>query len=173
MLSCAVALQAASPATASDCRDQDLVLDAFNVKQIRAATRCLINDEREARGRQPVAANRELRLAGERYSRLMVRERFYAHVSPGGSTVLARVRRTSYLDGGGKFLLGENLGFGVGESATPRGLIRAWMASASHRTHILNGRYRDVGVGVARGTPEAGGTDGATYSVVFGRRNAR
>lgn len=45
---------------------------------------------------------------------------------------------------------GENTAWGTGRLATPRPVVRAWMASAPHRVNILDPRYRFTGVGVVR-----------------------
>lgn len=42
----------------------------------------------------------------------------------------------------------ENLAVGL---AADQALITAWMASPDHRHNILNKRYTDIGVGIARG----------------------
>jgi uncharacterized protein YkwD len=174
VLACAMAAFAtAAPAATGDCKDQDLVLNANNAKQIRGAVRCLMNKERTKRGLVALTADKDLRVAGENYSRLMVKEHFFAHVSPGGSTVSSRVKRTAYLKHAAKWLLGENLGFGGGADATAHQLIVAWMASAVHRAHILGTEFRDVGVGIAQGLPQRGAGGGATFSVEFGHRVLR
>jgi uncharacterized protein YkwD len=101
----------------------------------------------------------------------MVAEHFSAHVSPGGSTVESRLKKTAYLGGfAGEWVVGENLGDGEDPRSTPRELMLAWMASAVHRRHILDGAYRDIGVGVVRGTPARDDGPGATYCVEFGRK---
>jgi uncharacterized protein YkwD len=170
ILTAALSLTAAAPAAAAPCPDQDLLLTASNGPKIRAAVRCLMDKERTKRGLKKLTANRELRRAGDRYSRLMVKEKFISHKSPGGSTVESRVRKTAYRLGPGKWLLGENLGWGANEGGSPASLIKAWMASPVHRVHVLDGRFRDVGIGTAVGTPVRDAAVGTTYAVEFGRR---
>ena len=41
---------------------------------------------------------------------------------------------------------GENIATGF---ATPRSVVRAWMASTGHCQNILNPQYRNVGTGVS------------------------
>jgi uncharacterized protein YkwD len=105
----------------------------------------------------------------------MVRQRFFDHVSPGGSTLLRRVRRgTGYLQSVHAFALGENIAWGSGEYATPAETMDGWMHSSGHRHNILNRRFRHVGIGVALGAPEdAQGMPAATYTVDFGFRQRR
>ena len=61
-----------------------------------------------------------------------------------------------------------NAATAAGSLATPRGAINAWMNSPEHRANILQRGYRELGVGVALGTPKAGLSGGATYTVDFG-----
>ena len=52
---------------------------------------------------------------------------------------------------------------------TPTVAVAAWMASPPHREAILSGRYRDVGIGVAMGSPVYGeGATAAIYTADFG-----
>jgi hypothetical protein len=43
------------------------------------------------------------------------------------------------------------------------------MHSGAHRSEILNGGFRDLGVGIVHGFPGCG-YQGATFTVDFGRR---
>jgi uncharacterized protein YkwD len=173
LLPLALALANAVPASAADCKDQDLQPTGTNAVQIRGALRCLTNKERSTRGKAPLTANRELRRAAEGYAKLMVAQHFSAHVSLAGSTVTSRVKKTAYLRTAARWVVGENLGDGEDPRSTPRELMVAWMASASHRRHILDGTYRDIGIGVVRGTPGRDDGPGATYCVEFGRTYKR
>ena len=102
-----------------------------------------------------------------RYARSMVRHGFFSHTSPGGATLLDRVRAVGY--GGRRVAAGEALAWAQGRLATPRAIVRAWMASPPHRAVLLGRGYRDVGVGVALGTPYGGATSrSATYAADFG-----
>jgi len=60
-----------------------------------------------------------------RYAHAMVDGRFFSHVSPGGSTMLQRIRSTHYLHGARGWALGENLAWGAGRAATPGQIVRA------------------------------------------------
>ena len=92
-----------------------------NAATLRSATLCLLNAERAKRGLAPLTANAQLGKAAQNHSRAMVRERFFDHISPGGSTLLSRVRRgTGYLRGARSYALGENIAWGSGDYATPQ-----------------------------------------------------
>ncbi len=64
---------------------------------------------------------------------------------------------------------GDNLAFVAGPRSTPREIVVAWMHSSGHRANILNGRFREIGIGVVFDTPSQGLT-GATYTTTFGAR---
>ena len=132
------------------------------------ATLCLINDERRARGRAVLDSHPRLALAARRHSADMVEREFFSHVSPGGSTLADRLRRTGYL-GSCAWSAGETLAWGFGDERTPASRVAAWMRSRPHRRVLLNPRYRDAGIGVARGIPEAP-DHGLTYTAEFARR---
>jgi len=142
---------------------------ADNLAAVRRATLCLLNVERTGHGLSKLHANDALRRAAQPYAQKMVAEKFFDHVSPGGGTFIRRVARSAYLGGTNGWSLGENLAWGGGILATPGKIVRAWMRSPEHRHNILNGAYRDIGIGVALGTP-VGSTAGATYVNEFGKR---
>jgi uncharacterized protein YkwD len=146
-----------------------------NSATLRSATLCLVNEERTTRGLAQLTANSQLGKAAQRYSQAMVRESFFDHVSPGGSTLLSRVRRgTAYLRGARSYALGENIAWGSGNYATPKETVQGWMESQGHRDNILNRRYRHIGVGIAIGAPEdTGGMPAATYTTDFGQKVGR
>jgi uncharacterized protein YkwD len=158
---------------ATPCADAGITPSKANTGQVRDATLCLLNQERTSRGLAPLKSNRLLLKVARRYSQLMVAERFFAHVSPGGSTLVKRVRKgTRYLRGAHSWALGENIAWGSGRFATPANTVRAWMISPGHRRNILTPRFRHIGIGIATGAPFAThGLPAATYTTDFGRRS--
>jgi uncharacterized protein YkwD len=166
----AVAALLALPASshAAACRGANLAPSAQHAAQMRQATLCLLNRQRARHGLPRLRAQRALSHAAARYARQMVRHRFFDHVSPAGSTMAQRIKRTNYLRDTRGWSLGENLAWGAGSRATPRQIVAAWMRSAGHRRNILSGGFREVGVGIAMGAPTGGA--GATYVNEFGRR---
>lgn len=157
------------------CRDADTVPTSRNATRIRRATLCLVNLERTARGRKALKTQRNLTRAATRYAKLMVRQKFFDHVSPSGSTLTKRVRSAGYLRGRWRrWSAGENLAWGTGSLATPTEIVEGWMNSPSHRRNILNRNFREAGFGVRAKTPgkRVRGA-AATYVNVFGRRVRR
>jgi uncharacterized protein YkwD len=70
--------------------------------------------------------------------------------------------------------LGENIAWGSGELASPAAIVRSWMHSSGHRRNILDGGFRNIGIGVASGAPaDVQGQPAATYTTDFGSRGLR
>jgi uncharacterized protein YkwD len=167
-----VATVAAAPAHAA-CAGADVTPSGANAAKVRKATLCLLNVQRRAHGLRKLRENGKLRRAAAGYSRLMVSQGFFSHVSPGGSTLESRVNSTHYLDGARSWSIGENIAWGTGALGTPRAIVKAWMNSPGHRENILNGTYRDIGIGIATGAPIPAGAaaGGGTYTTDFGYRS--
>jgi uncharacterized protein YkwD len=167
---CALALGVSTAAHA--CAGTGAVPNGSNAARVRKATLCLLNVQRRAHGLHKLHANGRLRTAAAGYSRLMVRQGFFAHESPGGSTLQSRVSATHYLDGAHAWSIGENIAWGTGGLGTPRSIVHAWMHSPGHRANILNGTFRDIGIGIAAGAPIPSGAaaTGGTYTTDFGYR---
>jgi uncharacterized protein YkwD len=154
------------------CVSADAMPGQAAVEDLRAATLCLMNAERTARALGRLQAEPLLGRVASSYARQMVRGQFFDHTSPAGSTMLARIKATSYLRDVTSWSVGENLAWGTGALATPRAMVRAWMQSAEHRANLLDRHFADVGIGVAAGAPVAlePGELGGTYVTDFGRR---
>jgi uncharacterized protein YkwD len=154
------------------CVSADAMPGQAAVEDLRAATLCLMNAERTARGLGRLQSEPLLGRVAAGYARQMVRGQFFDHTSPAGSTMLARIKATSYLRDVTSWSVGENLAWGSGNLATPRAMVRAWMQSAEHRANLLDRHFADVGIGVAPGAPVAlePGELGGTYVTDFGRR---
>jgi uncharacterized protein YkwD len=170
----ALAALAVAPAAAraGTCPDADALPGQVAQARLRGATLCLMNAERAARGLGRLRANAALSRAAGAYARQMVRRHFFDHRSPGGSTMMSRIRSTAYVRGAALLTVGENLAWGAGSRATPRAIVSAWMHSPAHRANLLYPRFRDVGVGVAVGAPDplGAGLPSGTYVTDFGRR---
>lgn len=154
---------------AAECPNADLDPDASNLGRIRKAILCLHNQIRAQRGMRTLRTNRRLRKAAVRHSRDMVWNDYFEHTTPKGVTMVDRILRSRYVRANRGWSLGENLAWGTGTYATPRGAVDAWMNSEGHRENILRRAYREVGIGVVIGVPSTDGI-GATYTLDFGVR---
>jgi uncharacterized protein YkwD len=163
-------LFAAPVASATDaCEGAGASAVSATKRVLVRATLCVLNTERARHHLRPLRQNRRLSLAGRRHSRAMVGERFFSHDSLNGASFVDRIRATGYLEGAQGWRLGENIAYGSGSRSTPRSIARAWMNSPGHRANILSDSFREIGIGIASGTPV--GTGGATYTTDFGRRS--
>lgn len=162
----------APAASGNPCDDGALRPTPGNVERVRQATHCLLNVERTKRGARALRLDGSLDKAAARFSRQMVRQGFFDHRSPGGSTLGSRVKQTSYLQGARSWSLGENIAYGTGSLSTPAATVRSWMNSPGHRANILNRSFSEIGVGVAAGAPVRlrASETAATYTTNFGRR---
>ena len=131
-------------------------------------TLCVINAERRSGGLAALAPNVRLARAARSHSADMVARGYFAHTSPGGGTLAARLRRVGYARGCA-WAAGETLAWGSGLWVTPRSRVAAWMRSRPHRAILLDPAYREAGIGIVPGAPE-GSANAFTYTAEFGRR---
>lgn len=137
---------------------------------------CLMNRARARFGLPPLRANRCLHRVASRHAHDMVHRRYFGHVTPNGWDPGRRARASGYVPRSARWSVGENIAWGVAAAARPAWIVRNWMRSPGHRHNILSRRFRDAGIGVARGTPTGGFRQWrlrATFSVEFGVHGGR
>jgi uncharacterized protein YkwD len=137
------------------------------------ALQCLINDARRAHGLRPVRAERHLGSAAQGHASAMATQDFFAHDAPSGETMQNRVERAGYLRGARAWWLGEALAWGRDAMGSPVAILRGLLGSPPHRAILLDPRFRDLGIGVARGAPSGRGRGALTVTLDFGRRVRR
>ena len=119
-----------------------------STKALEHSTLSLLNDVRAEHRLAPLVAKAALRRSAVAHSQDMLARNYFEHDTKGGQPWSERVlsyyrpRRT----------LGENIGWGNLEKGTPEAMVAAWMASPPHRKNILNGAFKQIGVGVSAGT---------------------
>ncbi len=153
------------------CAYAGLMPTARNLGLVRAATLCLINRERVARGERPLLANARLQRAAQEHTESMAFGDYFEHVGPSGMTPLARLRAVGYISSSHvSYEVGENIAWGTLWLATPGSIVGSWMRSPGHRANILDPRYRETGIGVSAHPPAslAQGQPGAIYTQDFG-----
>lgn len=100
-----------------------------------------VNVERAAAGVRPLTYNVSLaNAAAVRASEAGV---VFGHIRPDGRDVKTVLNNESYA------WFGENLAISRTEDA--KKIVRAWMASPTHRANLLNSHYTQMGVAVTRG----------------------
>jgi uncharacterized protein YkwD len=154
------------------CQDGNLQPTVGDLERIRAATLCLVNRERAARGEGILRIDGHLAQAAQSHTESMAGGDYFDHAGPGGQTPLDRMRAAGYIYSSRLgYEIGENLAWGTGSLATPSAIVAAWMASPGHRANILDPRYRDTAIGVSAHPPRslANGQPGGLYTQDFGR----
>lgn len=165
LVAAAFALAAPAAASAAPCPGEDGEPTALSVATAERATFCLINRERTTRNLRKLRRNRRLDVASRRHARSMAARDFFEH-----GNFVGRIRSANYLRGARSWRLGENIAWGSGVLSTPAEIVDAWMNSPGHRANILSRGFREIGIGIARGTPNRSYDDGATYATDFGTR---
>jgi uncharacterized protein YkwD len=132
-------------------------------------TICLVNEARTARGLRPFAVSGELAAAARAHSADMVARQYFAFDSPDGSTPHTRARQAGYGAGATGFAVVEAIGWGTGEEGSPNAIVQKWLVDPQARPVILSTSNRDIGVGVAAGSPQRGAANSTTYTADVGR----
>lgn len=175
LLTAAIVVGGAPSASASTvCASADAVPFAISTATLAGAASCLVNQERERYRLPALRLNRRLARAALGHASDMVSRDYFSHDSAGGGSFIDRIFKTGYTSRHAFPSLGEDLAWGSGALGTARSIVDAWMASPDHRANILNHKFRDMGMGVALGTPDGAGADGgATYALDFGSGGRR
>lgn len=104
------------------------------------------NIERAAYGLKPLKLNSKLSDSALVKVEDMFNLQYFEHTSPTGKTAADLVRSQGY-----DFQsVGENLA--LGEFGTDKKLVDAWMNSPLHKKNILNPKFTELGLAVARST---------------------
>ena len=138
---------------------------SITLKAREKRTLVLHNRVRAERGLRLLCVDPRLTKAARSHSREMVEKDYFSHDSYDGESVGARLGRFGF-EGRS---CGENIAGGYGAPAEAGPIFKRWMDSAGHRSNILDGRFRRVGVGTYMG--DYAGTEGyVMYTVDFGSR---
>lgn len=104
----------------------------------------LTNQERQKMGLSAVRENAALDKAAALKAQNMFAENYWAHFAPSGKTPWDFILGAGY-----KFTFaGENLAKNFSNSDD---VVKAWMASPTHRDNLLNSKYQDIGIAVEEG----------------------
>jgi uncharacterized protein YkwD len=152
-------------AAAASCANADADPGKVSIAVVEKATLCLLNEQRHAHGLGSLKRNGRLDTASTRHAKDMTRRHYFAH-----GDFVGRIRAANYLSGARSWSVGENIAWGTGSYGTAAGIVRIWMNSPPHRHNVLSSGFREIGIGISRGTPRVGLSGGATYVTDFGRR---
>ncbi|MEW2162642.1 sigma-70 family RNA polymerase sigma factor [Streptomyces sp. NPDC007084] len=131
----------APPAPAASAVPRAQPAPAGTVDQVVA----LVNQERAAAGCGPVTEDPELEEAALNHSADMAARDFFDHSNPDGEDPGERITAAGYRWS----TYGENIARG---QQTPAAVMDSWMNSPGHRANILNCSFKNIGVGVHKGS---------------------
>lgn len=105
----------------------------------------LTNDERINQGLEQLKTNELLNQAAQQKAGDMFAFDYWAHKSPSGREPWAFLKTVGY----NYRVAGENL---ARDFYKPEEVVRAWMASPTHKENIVNPKFKEIGVAVVDGT---------------------
>lgn len=115
---------------------------SISVGGVIAAT----NAERTVGSTASLSESAALDASADMKAKDILSRQYFDHVAPDGTSVSDLVSGQGY-----EYVrVGENLA--LGGFKTDEAVVTAWMNSPGHRANILDARYTDIGVGIARGT---------------------
>lgn len=134
------------------------------------ATFLLHNKIRRNHGLKPFCVHPNLEKAARAHSKDMIQRDYFSHDTKGGGTFEQRLKNYGYTPSGySYYLVGENIAWGSGSYGTPDYIVSQWMHSTEHRHNILNGKFRQIGIGTYNGTFQ-GYQNATMYTTDFGTR---
>src|SRR5438067_5276618 len=131
------------------------------------AMTCLTNYARSQSGLTPLQRNSVLDDAGQAKLAADLSCAEFSHTPCGRpfTDVFA-----AYVAGATSYALGENIAWGTGSYGTPRQAMNGWLHSTGHRENILNGTYRELGIGYLPDQTFQGYSGATLWSQEFGVR---
>ena len=112
----------------------------------------LVNAARKAAGKQPLALNSYTNTAADLHTDYMIDTNLLTHTGSGGTSAYTRMKNAGY-DFNGSSTWGENVAWrsvaGTASYQDEIKIIHDWlMNSSGHRANILNGSFREIGIGI-------------------------
>lgn len=119
----------------------------------------LTNSQRESRGLPPLKLSTQLTQAALNKAGDMFARDYWAHVSPIGSQPWSFITQAGYT----YRYAAENL---ARDFSDPEAIVKAWVASPSHRENLFSSKYQEIGVAVVDG--KLGGQETTLVVQMFG-----
>jgi uncharacterized protein YkwD len=138
------------------CPNANALVGRAPARALRRAVVCLINQARAAHNLPALHESVLLDRSAQRWTSSMVASDVFSH----GTNFASRITAAGYV----WRAAGENIATGF---ATPRSVVRAWMASTGHCQNILNPQYRNVGTGVSPRAVRGFATGAGTWTQDF------
>jgi len=135
----------------------------------------LVNAARAKVGAQPLAFNGYLNASADSHTNWMIATDTFSHTGAGGSTPTARMKSAGYVFSG-SWASAENIAWAStrapsGYQDEVRLLHSNLMNSPGHKANILNGTFREIGIGFNTGAYK--GWDGAFVTENFARSGSK
>lgn len=130
-------------------------------------SREIISETNEARKNNNIVElkpNYQLDLAAQEKLEDMVKNNYFSHVSPSGTTPWFWIKSSAY----NYLYAGENLAIGF---TTADETVEAWLNSPSHKENLLNTNYREIGVAIGRANID--GISGILVVQMFGSQSTQ
>jgi uncharacterized protein YkwD len=146
--------EAAGGDYASGCGGDEIFLYATEKQMLT-----LHNNARKNYGLKPLCVHPALQKAARAHSKDMIQYHYFSHYSRGSNEApCTRILRFGYA--------GSSCGENIGYNATPEDLFLSWMRSSTHQRNILDGRFREIGIGAYPGDYDD--SEITMYTVDFG-----
>jgi uncharacterized protein YkwD len=159
-LACMLALAASSspPGSARDQRQSA-------AEGLESSLLAEVNAVRRRHRTAPLRASPGLAAAAGAHSEAMARRGFFGHRSADGTPFWKRVRRFYPAARFRQWSVGENL-LWSSPNITAQEAVGRWLASGAHRRNLLNGRWREIGLGTVHVRSAPGVFAGAEVTIV-------
>lgn len=130
----------------------------------------LHNRTRASKGLSKFCVHPILQKAARAHSQDMINKDYFSHTSPSGETFSARLKRYGYTPVSGRFwTVGENIAYNSKTNVASADAVHSqWMNSTSHRANILNGKFKQIGIGAVYGNFK--GNNVTMWTADFGSR---
>lgn len=151
---------AASGGYVKTCTGGKIFLKAPELRSLQ-----LHNQARRDRGLRTLCIHPALQKAARAHSADMINKDYFSHTSKDGRTAGQRLRQAGY----NWRTYGENIAWGSGSRGAADPIFKSWMNSSGHRANILNGKFREVGIGIAVGNYK-GYNNTTMWTADFGTR---
>lgn len=102
----------------------------------------LTNDARMDNGLETLTLNEELTIAAQEKAEAMVKDGYFEHTAPDGTTGWDYIEKTKY----NYSFAGENL---AASNENDVAVVDGWLNSPGHRANLLNTKFSEIGLGMA------------------------
>lgn len=141
---------------AAACAGSGAPVGSTSSQVLKSTVVCLINQQRALHHLPPLAASPLLNRSAQGWTDVMVSSDQFTH----GTNFASRISAVGFV----WRTAGENIATGY---STPRGVVRAWMASTGHCENILNPSYREIGTGISTRPVRGFATGAGTWTQDF------